>query len=34
MKVSNYPSSLDLKELIDWINDLEDYFKVENIVDP
>ena len=34
MEVSNYLGSLDLEELIDWINELEDYFELENIVDP
>ena len=34
MEVSNYSASLDPEELIDWINELEDYFELENIVDP
>lgn len=34
IEVSNYSSSLDPDELIDWINELEDYFELENIVDP
>ena len=34
MEVSNYSSFLDFEEQIDWINELDDYFELENIVDP
>jgi hypothetical protein len=33
MEFSKYYSSLDLEESIDCINELEDYFELENIVD-
>ena len=33
MEVSNYSSSLDYERPIDWINEPDDYFELENIVD-
>ena len=33
IEISNYSKFLDPKELIDWINELEDHFELENIID-
>lgn len=34
VEVSNFSSTLNPKELIDWIRELEDYFEFEDIKDP
>ena len=34
MEVSNCLGTLNPKDLIDWIGELEDYFELEDIVDP
>lgn len=34
VEVSNFSSSLNLEDLIDWIGDLEDYFEFEDVKDP
>ena len=33
MEVSNFLGTLNLEDLIDWIGELEDYFKLEDIKD-
>ena len=34
MEVSNFLGTLNPKDLIDWIDELEDYFELEEIEDP
>lgn len=34
VKVSNFFETLNLEDLFDWIGELEDYFKFEDIKDP
>jgi hypothetical protein len=34
VEVSNFSRNLNLEELINWINDMEEYFKYEEIEDP
>lgn len=34
MDVSNFSSTLKPEDLIDWIDELEDYFELDNIGDP
>ena len=34
MEVSNFSGTLNPEDLIDWIGELEDYFKLEDIKDP
>ena len=34
MEVSNFSCTLNPKDLIDWIGELEDYFELEGIKDP
>ena len=34
MEVSNFSSTLNPKDLIDWVDELEDYFELEEIEDP
>ena len=33
MKISNFSSTFNLEDLIDWIGELEDYFELEFIGD-
>ena len=34
MEISNFLGTLNPKDLIDWIGELEDYFELEDIEDP
>jgi hypothetical protein len=34
VEVSNFSRNLNLEELIDWINNMEEYFEYEEIEDP
>lgn len=34
MEVLNFSGSLNLQDLIDWINDMEDFFEFEDIEEP
>lgn len=34
MEIVNYIGNLNLEKLIDWINDIEEYFEYEEIKDP
>lgn len=33
VQIQNYPGNLNPQELIDWINEMEEYFKYEEIED-